>query len=243
MKSKSALTIVILIAIASRALAVSGDFIVASNLLDGQIHSNAAEEVGLVRLPFDNNTKGGQSFTPLSSGFLTSVVALVSHGSQPVSATPPLNVSVYSSASGFPIAQLATLSFPAANFSAFSNFGDNRKTFDFSQFNIPLDSSHEYMITFGTTNGTSGQSGSDSPFLVDWSPSSVIGDHSLSLSRNFSIATDGISWQVAGSYRELGIVVRAIPEPSTIVLSVIGFTALLTRRRNRTRRKALIAAS
>jgi hypothetical protein len=233
MKSQSALTIVFLFVIASRAFAVSGDFIVASNLLDDQTRSSAAEEVGKIAPPYSNNGKVGQSFTPLSSGTLTSIVAMVTHGRQSLSATPPLDVSVYSSASGIPVTQLAKLSFPAADFSSFTAFGDRRKTFDFSQFHIPLDRNREYMVTFGTPFGINAQNGLDSPFLIDWSPASAAwNDHSLSLGRNLSLASDGISWQVVNtSYRELGIVVLAIPEPSTFMLSVIAFTTLPTRRR------------
>src|SRR5436190_16851891 len=119
MKSQSALTIVFLFVVTSRAFAVQGDFVVASNLLDGQTSSNASEEVGLIAPAYNNfnNRKVGQSFVPLSPGILTNVVAMVTRGSQPLSATPPLDVSVYSSAAGIPLSQLATLSFPASDFS------------------------------------------------------------------------------------------------------------------------------
>jgi hypothetical protein len=102
MRSQFALATIFLYAIAGRAIAVTGDFIVASNLLDGQLRSNVAEEVGLISPTYNNfdNRKVGQSFVPQSSGVLTSVDALVRRGDQPLSAVPPLEVSIYSSGSG-----------------------------------------------------------------------------------------------------------------------------------------------
>jgi hypothetical protein len=232
MRSQFAFVAVFLCAIASRAIAATGDFVVASNLLDSQLRSNAAEEVGLISPTYNNfnNRKVGQSFVSQLSGILTSVDAMVIRGSVPLSAEPPLDVSIYSSLAGIPIAQLATLSFPASVFS--DGFPlDQRKTFDFSQFQIPLDSSHEYMVTFGTAYGVNGSNGSNSPYLVDWSPSSLDGNHAISLGRNLSSAPDGINWQTRSFYQELGIVVRAIPEPSTLVLSILAFAVVPTRRR------------
>jgi hypothetical protein len=155
---------------------------------------------------------------------------MVVRGSQPLSATPPLDVSIYSSAAGIPITQLATLQFPASNFSIWHP-EDHRKAFDFSQFHIELEAAHEYIVTFGVANPVTGVDAGVAPYLVDTSPSSLAGDHSLSLGHNVSEAPDGISWHTDSSYNELGIVVRAVPEPSAIFLAIPAMAALPTRRR------------
>jgi hypothetical protein len=218
------------------------DLVVATNLTDAQVDTNAWEEIGLIAPAYNNynNRSVGQSFNPQSSGILTTVDALIAAGRfSPVPGSPPLNVSIYTSAAGIPIASLGTLTFPASDFSPLLTSASNRETFDFSQFQIVLETAQEYLIAFETPFGINGRSGSDSPFLAGWSPTSLDGDHSLSLGENLSSATNGSDWQLSSYYKELGIVVRATPEPGSGCLLLVGIGLMNASRYDRRRRKSV----
>jgi hypothetical protein len=201
---------------------VSADVVVASNLPPATVDSGAWEEVGLIAPSYNNynNVSKGQSFTSHITGTLTTVDALIgAGGSTPIPGSPPLNVSIYSSNDGIPLTVLGTIQVPVSSIAG--RFApNNRERIDFSDLGIPLVSGNEYMVAFETPFGISGTNGTHAPYHVGWPPARVLGQPA-------SQARNGVDWEVMGNAREIGIEVRAIPEPDAVVLFFISTTALL----------------
>ena len=145
--------------------------------------------------------------------------------------SPPLSVSIYSSAAGIPSARLGMLSFTASDFASLIGAFVHRETFDFSQFDIALKTGQEYLIAFEIPFGVIVDRANGPPYYVGWSPSSLAGNQPLNLGRSLSFARDEQAWQTQLVHRELGIVVKAIPEPSTLLLAAVALPLLLRRRR------------
>jgi hypothetical protein len=209
---------------------VEADVVVASNLPATQVHTYAWEEVGLIAPNYNNynNVSKGQSFIPQHSGNLTTVDALISLGRfPPAPGSPPLNISIYTSNAGIPIAQLGTVQRLTSDFTPHLSSSHTRETIDFSELEIPLLAGDQYMVVFHTPFGVSGTHGGHSPYLAGY-PQTFLG---LTASQ----ARNGIYWEVFPGHREIAIEVRAIPIPepgaSTLAVLVIAVSALNPRRR------------
>ena len=159
------------------------------------------------------------------SGTLTTVEALIASGV----AGPPLNVSIYKSNAGIPNELLGTKEFPASEF-ANPFASNNRKIIDFSSFQISLVAGSQYLVGFETPFGIDGVTGSGSPFFAGWAPEFFGGIPTLSLGINLSSAVNGVDWAVASNSKELGIAVRATPEPSVTFLGLAILSVGLIRR-------------
>jgi hypothetical protein len=205
MKSALLLAPILIASVGSTSFALSPEFVVASNMTDAQVNTNAWEEIGLIAPNYKdyNNVSKGQSFLSQSNGMLTTIDALVAAGlTSPSPDSPPLNVSMYSSSDGIPVTRLGTLTISATAFAPLLGHSNHRVTFDFSPLDINLESGQEYLIAFETPFGINGHNGGDSPFFAGWSPSSLAGSHAISLGRNLSFAADGTVWQESSFYSE-----------------------------------------
>ena len=203
----------------------NADVIVASNLPATQFSTLAWEEVGLIAPHYNNynNVSKGQPFIPRYSGILTTIDTLISLGRvPPAPASPPLNVSIYSSNAGIPIAQLGTRQYSTSSFSSHLVTSSHKRiAVDFSQFDIQLVAGDQYMVVFHTPFGVSGEHGGHSPYLVGY-PTTFLG---LTASQ----APNGIDWEVFTGHREIAIEVRAIPipEPGAGTLALLAVVALV----------------
>ena len=187
------------------------DYIVASNL-PAQTGTNSWDEVGLITTDRYSNVAAGQSFTPIASGILTTIDALLSSASAPRPPDlPPLNISVYTAVNSGPGMLLATVQKQESDFPSLNSYGDHRQTIDFSQFQIPLTLGLHYFVEFETPIRVVGGSGPNAPYFVgrQLSPSPP-----YSLGEFSSVAPNHTDWQVDSS-AELAITVHAVPEPAT----------------------------
>ena len=228
MKPLSILIFILVSASACGSHAALPGYVVASNLPATQITTSAWEEVGLIAPSYNNynNVSKGQQFVAAFDGTLTTVESLVGVGFlQSPSVSPPLNVSIYTASAGIPITLLGTTTTPASSFSSFNPPAptDHREIFDFSSLSIPLVAGHQYLVAFDTPFGVAGRSGSNSPYLI--------GYPQMFLGLTASQARNGHDWELFTGHREIAIEVRAVPEPSTILLALTAFAAFTIRCR------------
>ena len=206
MKTQTACTVIVLGLLGYVRNGAFADYIVASNITESEMQEGYWINVGL-KSPTEglDNTSAGQAFEPRLAGTLTTIEALVSTSPLPLVDPPPLHVSLYASSGGVPTSLLGTLSFTDANFLSLAYPADFRHTFDFSQFHITLDSSHEYFLAFETPFGYQDSHPNLPAYNVGISQASGNDDHSLSLGHNLEAMRDGLTWVAFLDYKEIGI--------------------------------------
>jgi hypothetical protein len=208
------------------------DYVVASNLPDSQNYS-------IFWWPIGDTDYGvtGQPFTSTSSGILTTIDALMGGGfTWPVANSPPLEISLFNSVNDLPTTLLGTVERNPGDFHIVRNFPDanNRYTFDFSQFQIPLTAGNEYFLAFQTPTLIAAEfPETDAPYfsglaVADFSPFSP-----MSLGKFALIQKNGINWQTNSGF-ELAITVHAVPEPTCIhLLAAAALLGCVARRAER----------
>jgi MYXO-CTERM domain-containing protein len=230
MKYPIILIVVALSAWLSDGATASADYIVASNLFDTQKTTSTYFSVG-VNFPTvpANNISDGQSFIAKASGVVTTIDALVFVDSNTTTGYPPLNVSIYTANAGIPISRLGTISTSRLDYNLLGSAAGHRKTLNFSSLNIMLEGGHEYFVAFETPFAVS--SPLERPYNIGQSPNSRSGNHDLSFGTNMTTALNATDWSVNSNFVELGLVVRAVPEPSSLALAALALVALPLRRR------------
>jgi hypothetical protein len=225
----------LIIAIISLPSASRADYVVADNLPDAQTTCDYWEEVGLIS-PLqngDNNVAKGQEFVPQLSGLLTTIDALITSSfDAPIVGSPPLDVSIYTSTAGIPGTLLGTVLRQPSDFPFFLNDLSKRATIDFTQLHLSLAAGQQYMVTFETPFGISGDIGTDAPYFVGTELSVRNPSPPMLLDHYASFAQNGTNWQVFND-RELAIAVHAIPEPNALALFLLVIGAPLCNPRNR----------
>ncbi len=196
------------------------DYIVASNLPDSQVYS-------AFWWPIGDSYYGvtGQPFISTFSGTLTKIDALMGGGfTEPVANSPPLEISLFNSVNDLPTTLLGTVEKNPGDFHIVRNFpeADNRYTFDFSQFEIPLTAGDEYFLAFQTSTLVPGKiHETDAPYFAGLAIPYFGQELPTSLGKFALIKTNGIDWQTNNGF-ELAITIHAVPEPTCLLLFAAG---------------------